>query len=194
MVKSSAAENAEISAAALRCAALSGWEKVTLEMVAKAAKMPVAALKRKFAAPVELVPVIAEQIDREAFSAAGEMSGTAHDVLFDLLMARFDLMQKNRKAILSIGDAARRNRILARALICANLDGVYRVIDQAKLAAPPRPILAIGIAAIYGTAFFAWRKDESRDMAKTMAALDRALRWAEQAMRFHLIGRRYNKK
>jgi hypothetical protein len=43
------------------------------------------------------------------------------------------------------------------------------------------------MAAVYGSALRAWLKDESADMGKTMAALDRALGHAESLVRF--IGR-----
>jgi AcrR family transcriptional regulator len=177
----SVSDNARICAAALRLAATVDWEKTTLDAVAKAAKIVPATLKKRFAIPCDLVPIIAEEIDREAFKAAGKISGTPHDVLFDLLMVRFDVMQKNRKAVLSMESAARRDRNLACALACATWDGAYRIVDAAKLTTPPRVILAAGLAAVYTCAFIAWRKDESRDMAKTMATLDRALRWAGKA-------------
>jgi hypothetical protein len=182
MAKSShAADNAKIAAAALRSATNLGWNKVTLESVAKGMKVPLATLKARFATTAHLVPVIAEEIDREAFASVGNPSGPPHDMLFDLLMARFDVMQRNRKAILSMAEAARYDGVLARSLACAGLSSLYRFIDRAKLNAPPRPALAAGLATIYGYAFWVWRQDYSRDMAKTMAAVDRALRYAEKA-------------
>jgi hypothetical protein len=50
--------------------------------------------------------------------------------------------------------------------------------EAARLVTPPRPVLAGGLSAVYAWAFLAWRKDKTRDMAKTMAALDKALRMA----------------
>jgi nucleoside-diphosphate-sugar epimerase len=189
MAKSaSSSENAKISAAALRLAA-TGWEKVTLDAVARAAKIAPAALKKRFAAPADFIPVIAAEIDREAFKSAGK-TGAPHDILFDLLMARFDIMQKHRNAILNMQAFAYRDRMLARALACATWDGAYRVIDAAGLETPRRIVLAAGIAAVYGCAFIAWRGDHSRDMAKTMAALDRALRWAGKAAELMTRGTR----
>ncbi len=182
MTKSKAqTENAKICASALRLAAAQGWENVTLDAVAKGAKISSTIIKKRFAAPHELVAVIVEEISREALAVAGKPSGTAHDILFDLLMVRFDVLQKNRNAILSIAEAARRDVALSRALTRAVLNGLYSVIDVAALNTPPRPVLAAGLSAVYGWAFLAWRRDESRDMAKTMAALDRGLRLAGKA-------------
>jgi len=175
-------DNAKISHAALRLAAAQGWSAVTLEAVAKAAKMPVAEIKQYFRSSADLALVIAETIDREAFAGAGTVSETPHDRLFDLLMARFDVLQKHRKAILSMAEAARYDQSLSCALARATLAGIYRLIEAAKLEVPSRPVLAAGLMAVYGWAFFVWRRDESRDMAKTMAAVDRALRWSGKAV------------
>ena len=114
--------------------------------------------------------------------AAGKVTGTPHDVLFDLLMSRFDVLQKHRKAILSMAEAARQDRGLSCALGRATLSGLYRLIDAAQLDSPSRPVLAAGLGAVYGWAFFVWRRDDSRDMAKTMAAIDRALRLSGKAV------------
>ena len=158
-----------------------GGKSVTLALVAKQAKIPPDRLKKHFKAVPDLIPLIAEEIDRMALASMGKATGVAHDVLFDLLMARFDILQKNRKAILSIAQAAHRDRSLSCALARATFDGSYRLIDAARLDKPPRPILAAGLSAIYSWAFYVWRKDESRDMGKTMAALDRTLRVAGKA-------------
>lgn len=174
-------ENARIAAAALRLAAAKGWPQVTLDAVAKAARIPVAKLRQRFSASHQFAPIIAEAIDREAFAAAGKTTGTPHDVLFDLLMARFDILQKHRKAIVSMADTARHDRSLSCALTRATIDGIYRLIETSHLTAPPRPVLALGLIPIYGWAFWVWRQDTSRDMGKTMAALDRGLKWAGKA-------------
>lgn len=177
----STTDNATISATALSLASAKGWKSATLDAVAKRAKISAAILKTRFKAPHQLAPLIAEEIDRLAFARAEKPAGEPHDILFDLLMARFDILQKNRKAILSMADAARTDRALSCALMRATADGAYRLIEAANLKKPPRPILALGLIAAYGWAFNAWRKDTSADMAKTMAALDRALRLSGKA-------------
>ncbi|MDR3451111.1 MAG: hypothetical protein P4M15_15435 [Alphaproteobacteria bacterium] len=172
--------NARIAAAALHLAATQGWQAVTLAKIGKAAKTSMEAFKNTAA----LAPVIAEEIDREAF--AGKVSGNTHDKLFELLMARFDIMQKHRKGILSMAEAARHDRALGCALALATGDGIYRLIEAAHIDTlpAPRPFVAATLGLVYGWAFLAWRRDESRDMAKTMAALDRGLRYADKAAEF----------
>ncbi len=172
--------NAKISAAVLRIAATKGWECVTLQAVAKEAKIPLAALNKRFASEHEIIPVIIEEISYKARAAAGKASGLPRDVLFDLLMARFDVLQHHRKAIESISEAAKKDRALACVLARAVFESMAATADAAKLNAP-RAVATWGLSAIYGLAFLAWRKDKTRDMSKTMAALDKGLRLAEKA-------------
>jgi AcrR family transcriptional regulator len=175
-------ENAKICAAVLRLVAAKGWKNVTLEAVAKAAKASSASFKKSFATKNDLIPVIIEEIDCKVLATAGNPSNKPHDVLFDLLMARFDHLQANRGAILSIADASRRDPALSRTLACTLWASAQRLAAATKITAPPLPILAAGLGAVHGWAFLAWRRDESRDMAKTMAALDRALKLAGKAV------------
>jgi len=182
MISSKSTENTRICTSALRLIAARGWGKTTLAIVAKGAKIPEASFKKRFASMNDVIPVIAAEIDREAIAACGIISGAPHDRLFDLLMARFDILQLNRKAIETMAEAARRDGALSCALARAAMASAWRLTDAAHLdAPPPRPVIAAGLIAVYAYAFFAWRRDESRDMAKTMAALDRALRWAGKA-------------
>ena len=175
-------ENAKIAVAVLKLAGTKGWAHVSLDSVAKTAKISAAKLKHTLTSLYDLIPLLVETLDHEAWGGVRSPSGAPRDVLFDLLMARFDVLQKNRKAILSIAEAARCDLALSRSLTREVLNGPYSVIDVAALHAPPRPGLAAGLSAVYGWAFLAWRRDESREMAKTMAALDRGLRLAGKAM------------
>ncbi len=178
--KAASFNHTKIAVAALRLASTKSWAHVTLDDIAKAAKVPAAAFKNRFTMTAHLIPIIAAEIDREAF-AGQKFSGAPHDILFDIFMARFDVMQKHRNAIEGIADAARQDRALSWALASATMDGAYLIIDRAKFKKPARPMLALGLFCVYSWAFFAWRRDTSRDMAKTMAALDRALRLAGKA-------------
>jgi AcrR family transcriptional regulator len=182
MSTSSSPHSARISSAALHLAAAEGWQTVTLGAVAKRAKMPLATVKKYAASRATLICLIAAELDRSAFAAVGKLQGGPRDVLFDLLMARFDAMQKHRKAILSMVESTN-GRERGCGLARATLEGAYRLVDAARLKKPMRPVLVSGVVAVYGWAFYAWRKDASRDMAKTMAAVDRGLRVAEKAIK-----------
>lgn len=171
-------EKAKISAAFLRLVARKGWDGVTVVAVAKQAGISPASFKKRFAEPVEIIPLVVDGVTREALAASEAPAGNPHDALFDLMMARFDVLQKNRKAILALADAARRDRPLAIALGRSVWEAIHTTIDAAEINAPSRSLSALGLTAVYGWAFWTWRQDKTRDMSKTMAALDRALKLA----------------
>ncbi len=173
-------KDASIAKAALSIAAQKGWPAVTCDAIAKQAKIPAAAFRKRFSAPHDVVPVIVEELAREASVKTKKQAGSEQDVLFDLLMARFDIMQKHKKAVLSIADAALGDAVLAKAFIRATFESMNAAIETPFF----RPALAAGLGAVYAYAFFVWSRDETRDMAKTMAALDRGLRLVGKASEF----------
>jgi AcrR family transcriptional regulator len=174
--------NAKLAAAALQIAVRRGWGHVTLDAVSKETIISLVTLKKRFSEPQELIPIIVGEIMRESIGAAGKPAGSPHDILFDLLMARFDILQKNRKAVLSIADAARHDHALACTLVRAVFESMVATVDAAKLDTSLRPVRAVGLSTVYAWAFLAWIKDNTHDMSKTMAALDKGLRLDEKTM------------
>ncbi len=176
-------EKAKIAQAALQLAAAKGWEQVRLQTILKQARLG-SKSGSGIASKRDILPLIADEVTRKALSEAEGGSGSSHEILFDLLMARFDVLQRNRKGILSIAQAARREKETALALGRVVLKGMYATAAAAKSAGKvkmPAALLAAGLLPVYAYAFLIWRRDTSRDMSKTMAALDRALRVPKKA-------------
>ncbi|MDD4617457.1 MAG: hypothetical protein PHW76_10220 [Alphaproteobacteria bacterium] len=169
-------ECARICAAVLKIAGEGGWSSVTLDNVAKGARVTLASVKKRAKTPNELVPLIVDGMTLEALAETASPSGDAHDALFELMMARFDVLQEHRAGVLAIADAARRDGALAVALGRAVFRSMSKTVEAAHFDLPSPPIMAAALAAVYGWAFFAWRRDKTLDMSKTMAALDRALK------------------
>lgn len=175
----------KLCAALLRLAATRHWGTLTLDIMARAAKVPVATVTKRFADKTALLRVLAAYIDDEAIGRSGKLSGTVHDCLFDLLMARFDVMQEHRKAILALARAIKSDKIALRVCLPVPMASACRLLDAAKVESKlPRPVTAAGLMAVCAWAFCVWQKDDSRDMAKTMAALDHGLRIAGKTAQF----------
>jgi hypothetical protein len=174
--KTKSVETVKLVTAALRLAEHTPWSQITLGAVAKKAGLSVVQVEKNYASPYHLIGAIAEHLDHEAFETLTSLSGSPHDQIFELLMARFDVMQAHRKGILRLAKECRTNPKLGLVLSKATLDGAYRAAEKLHLKKPSRAIFVGGLAAVYGLSFVAWSRDESLDMAKTMAALDRILR------------------
>src|ERR1700722_1720491 len=175
----------KITLAALRLIAGHGWKALTLDAVARAAKIPAAAVRKIFATTYDILPAIVHVVTRQTETALGKPDSRAssHDRLFEVMMTRFDVLQKHRKAVLVLMAAARGDSKMMYALAQAQGRAMQDMLALAglSLSAGPRQqglAAAAGLGPVYHATLWVWRNDETLDMAKTMAALDRYLRWA----------------
>jgi AcrR family transcriptional regulator len=172
----------KIAETALRLAASRGWQGVTLERIAKAAGIPSARIKARYADRNAILPVLVDYVSAKAAGVSGksDRASPPRDRLFEAAMARFDVLQAHRKAILSIAADSRTAVILASAQIRV----MKNILERAGLArkSGDANLKAIALWGIYLAAFRVWCGDETLDMSKTMAALDRYLHCADKAV------------
>jgi len=174
-----------LATTALRLVAARGWEAVTVEAIAKAAKMPLAKIKARCADRKDLLPLLVNFITAESCAALGkpDKKSPPRDRLFEGLMARFDVLQTHRSAIQSIVHAVRRDRSAALLLAKAQLAAMkqtlaFAALDEGRKCAVLKPFVLYGV---YLSVLRVWLIDETLDMSKTMAALDRILRYLDRA-------------
>jgi AcrR family transcriptional regulator len=164
-----------------------GWRGLTIPVLAKKAGLSVAEAYKIAPDMPSLLDVYSERIDAavaEEF-ASGE-TGEAADAewrerLFDAFMQRFDAMLKDRDALRVIVIDERRDVVgLPRAALRSRRS-MARMLDAAGLGddALVSRAAAIALVPLYARIFQVWLKDEP-DQAKTMAALDKALRRIER--------------
>lgn len=172
----------KICDAALKLAARRGWNSVTLEDIARAATLSPAQVKKNFPDTASILPALVRQTNAKTADALGKAGphGAAHDRLFEVMMARFDILQENRRAILNIMADIRRDPRPLRFLLPAETEAMRRMLTLARLTpeGPGEPLAVAGLLGVYGFALCTWQRDSSPDMSKTMAALDKALRQA----------------
>ena len=105
------------------------------------------------------------------------------DRLFDLLMRRIDALQAHRAGVLALLRALPADPPTALLLALATRRSMRWMLEAAGI--PTRGIhgeLRVkGLVAVWLWTIRAWRADDNEDLAATMAALDAALRRAEQA-------------
>lgn len=169
-------------AAAFQLAAEKGWRGVTVGSAARAAGLPLARARERFPGR----PAVLLKFGRLADQAALEEApgdGPARDRLFDLLMRRIDSLQSHRAGVLALLRALPSEPPTALLLTLATRRSMRWMLDAAGI--PTRGIngeLRVrGLCAVWLWTVRAWRSDETEDLTATMAALDAALRRAEQA-------------
>jgi hypothetical protein len=108
------------------------------------------------------------------------------DVIFEILMMRFDILQQNRKAILSISNSYKINPEDLIILIPAILDSIILIFKHAKISTKGlnSKIKIKGYFLIYILAFNSWTKDKSNSLEKTMVSLDNYLNQFEKLIKF----------
>lgn len=173
----------KICVAALRLAAERSWQSITLEQIAKAAK--VSSTTKVFADKNQILAAIVSYISDETVAAAGKPSvkSSPHDRLFDMMMTRFEILQKYRAGILNITEDLKRDPKAICSLLPAEAEAMRMMLMTAGLEQPQTQevVSVAGLLVIYGLVLCIWQKDESRDLSKTMPALDRHLKRAGKA-------------
>ncbi len=170
--------------AALKLAAVRGWGAVTMQDIATECGASLADLHEIFEDRSDILSVYGRQLDHRVIKSIGkpDLAQSERDRLFDVLMERFDLLGQDRAAMRSIlksfcldpKQAVMTLPHLGKSMVwmleCAGVDA-----NGARGA-----VKALGLMGVYLYALRAWMNDESEDLSKTMAALDRALGRAEQ--------------
>lgn len=173
----------KIARAALKLAGQGAWEDVTPEQIARTAKIAAVKMLELFPNTVAILPVIVRLIDEDMAEAAEnpDESASARDRLFEIMMARFDVLQTWRDGVISIADAGKKSPKMLCAILSAQMNSMRETLELAGLDEDGTRGLtkAAGLLAVYDLTFLRWMRDDTPDMSATMSALDRNLRYAD---------------
>ncbi len=160
-----------------------GWTQFRLADAARAASLPLARTRRRF--PAREVVLIrlgqfadeAALADTEQAELAGGPPASPRERVFDMMMRRVDVFQQHRPGLLAVLDALPTDPATALLLAGATRASLRWLAEAAglRLGGIDGALRLGGLYAVWLAAVQAWRRDESVDLAGTMAALDRAL-------------------
>ena len=173
--------------AAMRLAARIRWQDIRMRDIADEAGMPLAEALQIFASRSALLSGMGAVINGAVLAdlaADSELGETVKDRLFDILMRRFDAMAPYKPGLASLGAALSRDPC---ALLCRMPEvhcAMALSLEAADVSAsgPWGRLRVHGLSAVYLNALRVWFRDDSPDMAKTMAAVDRGLTMADRVM------------
>lgn len=164
-----------------------GWKNVSCAQIAGAAGVEIKDAYGHYRNRFAYVTALIRRIDGAMLEAYDSdlAAEPARDRLFDVLMARFDAMQAYRPLIKSLSKSARYDPMLMVHLMALSRLTTDWIMDMAHIS--PSGVMgqvrAKGALAAYGKAFSVWLDDDSEDMSKTMAVLDKTLKRGEKALR-----------
>jgi AcrR family transcriptional regulator len=169
--------------AALHIAAAEGWGAVSLGRLATEASVELAALYELFPSKPALLVGLMRRVDRTVLATGSieAAEGSPRDRLFDVIMRRFDALQPFRGGLVAIkGSGA--DPFAALALLGPFQRSMAWMLEAAGISSAGLAgrVRLAGLAVVYARAFGVWLNDESADLGKTMAALDRGLALAER--------------
>jgi len=168
---------------ALKLAAERGWAELSLAEIAEAADLPLSKVYEVFSSKQAILEAFARRIDGLVLAGqeAEAEDGSARDRLFDVMMRRFDALQPYKAGLGNLLYDQGRDPLAALCGIGQLMRSMALMLEAARIPSGGlRGLLRTkGLAAIYLATLRVWLRDESADMAKTMATLDGYLRRVE---------------
>ncbi len=169
----------KIIAALLALLADKPIEAIGFADIAARAGVSLALLRGEFSATLAILAAHMKAIDRAVLAAdiSDMIEEPERERLFDVLMRRLEALAPYREAVRSLLRSARRDPPLAVALNGLAVRSQQWMLTAAGIGASgPRGLIrAQGLAVLFASVLRTWVRDEDPGLARTMAALDRAL-------------------
>lgn len=173
--------------AALNLAATKDWAGISMDDIAEECGCAPADLQKVFKGKNEILIAYGEQLDHKvAENVFIDEESPERDRLFDVIMERFDILNEDRAAVLSVAKSFCTDPRAALTGLPHLGQSMVSMLETAKIdGVGPRGMLtAFGLTGVYLYVLKAWRDDDSADMGKTMVTLDKALGNAESLAEF----------
>lgn len=165
----------------MRLAAERPWSEIPLADIAAASGTTLIELYRVFPSKPAILAALARQADAAVLGQPVDLGDLPRDRLFDALMRRFDALRPSRPALKRIAGELGRLRLDALPALAALPRSMAWMLEAAGIPASGLrgALRARVLGFAYLSTFRTFLEDDSADLARTMAALDRALRRAE---------------
>jgi ubiquinone biosynthesis protein COQ9 len=171
-----------ILAAALECAGKKSWAEVSLLDIAEGANLPLSELRGAFTTKSDIIAALLRAVDDEVLKRAAKRTEgqEKRDLLFDIIMTRFDVLGPHKGALKSIHASGSADFALAGPFLSSQ----HWMLEAAGIATEGATgaLRVAGLGLTYASVFRVWLGDDDPGLAKNMAALDRRLRRGERTL------------
>ena len=161
-----------------------GWRQVSMDAVAARAGVALGEALLLVPSKKHLMLAFLARIDERTLGPVTKLAAedSPRDRLFEILMRRFDALNERREEAKAVITGVARDPASAVAGLCRLRRSFVGILEAAGIGAsgPCGCVRVAGLKAIAAVGLRAWMTDDSADLAKTMAALDRALDRAEK--------------
>jgi AcrR family transcriptional regulator len=170
--------------ATLARVASEGWRHLSLAAIADAAELPIVRVYRTFGSKQAILRGLYRRVDAAALAEPppAEPAERPRDRLFDLLMRRFDTLQPYKPALEVLGRELRGDPVTVLCAGASLLRSMRWMLEATNISTGGlHGALAVKLtAAAYLSTMRVWQRDDSPDLARTMASLDARLRRIER--------------
>lgn len=159
-----------------------GWGRLALGDIAARAKLPVSEVWERFPSKEAVLDEWLRRLDRRMTEGAPpDLDESPRDRLFEVMMRRFDALQPRRETVRRLlRDGPGDLRLLyARATSWPRTLALMLETAGISTSGASGLLRVEGLAGIHLAVLRAWLRDDTADMARTMAELDKQLRRAE---------------
>jgi AcrR family transcriptional regulator len=161
-----------------------GWIDLSFAEIAEKAGVPIAEAHRIYPSKTAVLLGLTRAIDERILTSlsADPLEGSAKDRLFDIVMRRFDVLKSDREAYRRLMRQLPATPGAFAALLCQLRRSLSLSLEAAGISASglKGALRLKGLLAIYVAGLRAFANDESEDLAKTMAEIDKRLGQAEK--------------
>jgi ubiquinone biosynthesis protein COQ9 len=161
-----------------------GWLDLSMADIAERAGVSIAEAHRAYRSKAAILVGLTKALDERIIAGldADPLEGSAKDRLFDLLMRRFDVLKADRAAYRRLMRQLPATPAEFAALLCRVRRSLALMLEAAGLSASGLKggLRLHGLSAVYTAGLRVFVNDESDDLAKTMAEVDKRLGQAER--------------
>ncbi len=162
---------------------IKSWKKLTLDDVLDKSIKKQKFINRK----IDLLNNLNRYVDNSLIEKTKNIeSSTTKDMLFEVLMARFDILQKNRVSFLKIFEELKKSPKKIIKLFPSFLESMIVTAELAKFNVNGLrgSVRLKGLFVVYLITFYSWMYDKTPSLEKTMNALDKNLDNAEKYSKY----------
>tara|TARA_B100000959_G_scaffold22983_1_gene22180 strand:+ start:1719 stop:2264 length:546 start_codon:yes stop_codon:yes gene_type:complete len=161
------------------------WSALSLDQALKNNKNKHIDINSKF----DLLKNINRYVDNMLIKKIRSIENSStKDMLFEVLMARFDILQLNRKSFLEIYKVFKKKPQYFIKLLPSFLESMIVTAELSKynVNGLKGTIRLKGLMLVYFVTFFQWMDDKNSSLEKTMTALDKNLDQSEKFVKLFL--------
>lgn len=165
-------------AAMLELASEGDWQIVDLPDIAGKAEVSYNDALEMFDEKIDILAAYDRMVNRRAIENAELSENTpCREKLFDLVMERFEVLNENRQAIVNIMNGFKsdpKDAVLSFPHLGKSMS---RILESSDISTSgiSGALRVAGMVGLYIYTARTWKDDDSDDMGKTMAALDKGL-------------------